>query len=111
MNYSTFFISFHSAGLATLLYPTKPTPNNTISQIVGMDIFRFLSAHSPSKLSSDFKSRVRTALKMGNAISMDLTLCTRKYMGYERYAIHWTPLKNEVGEVAFVVCTLGGFQD
>jgi hypothetical protein len=101
INYTTFYISFHSPGITTMLYPTKPraqpvlqTHNtHTLSksrssphphhnsglgpgpatgpgssadlagQIVGMDIFRFLATHSTaSKLGSDFKARVRTAL-------------------------------------------------
>ena len=77
-----------------------------------MDIFRFFAVHSPaSKISNDFKSKVRTALKFGNAVSLDLTLCTRRYMGFEKFVSHWTPLKNEAGEVEWVVITLGGLQD
>ncbi|KAK4940162.1 hypothetical protein LTR10_019697 [Elasticomyces elasticus] len=111
INYSTFYISFYSAGIATMLYPTKPVPKNTVSQIVGMDIFRFLEAHAKSKLGSEFKQRVRTSLKMGHATSMDVTLCTRRHMGFERFATHWTPLKNEAHEVGFVILTLGSYQD
>jgi len=111
INYSTFYISFHSAGIATMLYPTKPVPKNTVSQLVGMDVFRFLEAHAKSKLGSEFKQRVRSALKMGNATSMDVTLCTRRFMGFERFATHWTPLKNEANEVGFVILTLGSYQD
>ncbi|EHY60539.1 hypothetical protein HRR83_000296 [Exophiala dermatitidis] len=120
VNYSTFFISFHSAGIASLLYAHRSTstsattltsPTSSATQIVGTDVFRFLSAHSPTKLSSDFKSRVRNALRLGSPISLDLTLCTRRYMGHEKYAVHWTPLKNEVGDVGFVVCTMGSLRD
>jgi hypothetical protein len=74
-----------------------------------MDVFRFLAMHSTaSKLGSDFKARVRTALKYGNPISLDLVLCTRRYMGFEKFVSHWTPLKNEAGEVGWVVVSLGG---
>ncbi|KAK7901032.1 hypothetical protein LTR67_003318 [Exophiala xenobiotica] len=112
INYSTMYISFHSAGIATLLYPTKPVPNNTVSQIVGMDVFRLLTTHAQSnKLSSDFKNRVRSSMKMGQAVSLDITLCTRRFMGYEKFATHWTPLKNEANEVSFIILTLGSFQD
>jgi hypothetical protein len=107
--------------MSNLLYPTKAIPNNNLghpsstqyaSQLVGMDIFRFLATHTPnSKLPSDFKSRVRTALKGGNAVSMDITLCTRRYMGFEQFVSHWTPLKTETGEVGWVVVSLGGMQD
>ncbi|EXJ58314.1 hypothetical protein A1O7_05739 [Cladophialophora yegresii CBS 114405] len=152
INYTTFYISFHSSGIASMLYPAKPNPyqtrNNTNSptpnvntlskpqphplspsnsysgpgggarsgpgssiadQIIGTDIFRFLASHSAgSKLSSDFKARVRAALKHGNAVSLDVTLCTRRYMGFEKFVSHWTPLKGEKGEVGFVVVALGG---
>ncbi|KAI1618466.1 non-specific serine/threonine protein kinase [Exophiala viscosa] len=111
VNYSTFYISFHSAGIASMLYPTKPVPKNTVSQLVGMDVFRFLEAHAKSKLGSEFKQRVRSSLKMGHATSMDVTLCTRRFMGFERFATHWTPLKNETNEVGFVIMTLGSYQD
>jgi hypothetical protein len=121
INYTTFFISFHSTGMSTLLYPTKAVPHNNLghgssqqagTQLVGMDIFRFFAIHSPSsKISSEFKSRVKTALKFGNPVSSELTLCTRRYMGFEKFVSHWTPLKNEAGEVGWVVVSLGGVQD
>ncbi|KIW66816.1 hypothetical protein PV04_06110 [Phialophora macrospora] len=142
INHTTFYISFHSPGITTMLYPTKPRaqpvpqnhsthtlsksrshphPNSVLGsgpgtgssadlagQIVGMDIFRFLATHSAaSKLGSDFKTRVRAALKSGKPISLDLVLCTRRYLGFEKFVSHWTPLKNEVGEVGWVVVTLG----
>jgi hypothetical protein len=94
-----------------MLYPTKPTPRNTVSQIVGMDVFRFLSLHSPTKIGSDFKQRVRSTLRFGNPISLEVTLCTRRHMGYEKFAVHWTPLKNEAGEVGFVIVTLASTQE
>jgi len=58
----------------------------------------------------DFKSNVKGALKMGQAISLDLKLCARPYMGFERFVLHWTPLKNEGGAVSWVVLTLGNEQ-
>jgi len=76
-------------------------------QIVGSDIFKFLSQHTSGKLGSDFKSRVKTALRMGQPVSLDLTLCTRRLMGFEKYVVHWTPLKNEQGAVEFMVLTFG----
>ena len=86
-----------------MLYPAKPNSG----QIVGVDVFRFLSHHANS-LSRDFKSRVKGALKVGAAVSLDLSLCTRQYHGFEKFATHWTPLKDEKGSVRFVVLTLGG---
>ena len=75
--------------------------------IKGQDAFKYLSSHSGSSLPGGYKNRVRNALKMGQAISVDLTLCTRRYMGFEKFLVHWTPLKGEKGEVAWVVVTLG----
>ncbi|EXJ90996.1 hypothetical protein A1O1_04103 [Capronia coronata CBS 617.96] len=121
VNYSTFYISFHSAGIRSLLYPAKPASTSLTSklsnttvytpQIVGVDVFRFLSTHTPNKLGGDFKAQVRTAVRGGNPISLDLTLCTRRFMGYEKFTVHWTPLKNEIGDVGFIVVTLGGLPD
>ena len=123
------YISFHSGGIADLLYPAQarqvgygvyaaPTPPGANhASIAGQDIFKFLTQHSSSaSLPSGFKSRVKDALKRGQAISVELTLCTRRYMGFERFAVHWTPLKdaggrNGEGEVQWVVVTLGGAQD
>jgi hypothetical protein len=85
-----------------MLYPAKPNSG----QIVGIDVFRFLNHHANS-LSRDFKSRVKGALKMGQAVSVDLTLCTRQYHGFEKFVTHWTPLKDEQGKVCFAVLTLG----
>lgn len=58
-------------------------------------------------MSWDFKSSVKGALKNGQPISLDLKLCAKPYMGFERFMLHWTPLKDEQGAVAWVVLTLG----
>lgn len=44
---------------------------------------------------------------MGRPISLELKLCARPYMDLETFALHWTPLKNESGQVTFIVLTLG----
>ena len=75
-----------------------------------MDIFKFLSNHGSGSISYDFKSTVRGALKMGSAVSLELKLCARPYMGFEKFMLHWTPLKDEGGAVAWVVLTLGNEQ-
>ena len=105
INYITFFISFYSYGMVEMLYPNKPTDG----QIVGLDIFRFLGQHTNS-MSRDFKSRVKSALKTGNAVSLELNILTRRLMGYERFVLHWTPLKDEKGTVVFIVLTMGAVQ-
>jgi hypothetical protein len=100
------FICFHSKGIAEMLYPTKAEQSS--SQLVGCEIFKFLAQHTPSnKLSNDFKSRVKTALRVGNAISLDLTLCTRRVMGFEKFVVRWTPLKDEEGRTGFIVLSFG----
>jgi hypothetical protein len=104
IDYSTFFIVFYSAGIVDLLHPNKPQNS---AQIVGTDIFRFLKYHSPNEPSNGLKDSVKAALRMGQAISLALRLRTRRYMGFESFAAHWTPLKDEHGEVGFVVLTLG----
>jgi hypothetical protein len=88
--------------MVEMLYPSKPNSG----QIVGVDVFRFLANYTDS-LSRDFKSRVKNALKVGQAVSVDLALCTRQYHGFEKFVTHWTPMKDEKGHVTFVVLTLG----
>jgi hypothetical protein len=85
-----------------MLYPAKPNSG----QIVGVDVFRFLSHHANS-MSRDYKSRVKNALKMGAAVSLNLSLCTRQYHGFEKFITHWTPMKDDKGSVRFVALTLG----
>ncbi|KAK6365552.1 hypothetical protein LTS17_011271 [Exophiala oligosperma] len=111
VNYSTFFVCFYSPEISKVLYPAKALSNNLVVQIFGIDVFRYLSVCSPSRLGGSFKSKVRQALKVGNAISLDLILCTRRHMGFEKFASHWTPLKNEAGETRFVICTLATFEE
>ena len=109
VNYSSWLVSFYSAGIVDLLYPVKSGPTGQGS-IVGTDVFKFLTKHSSAGLGRDYKSRVKTAMKAGSAISLDLGLCTRRYMGFEKFVIHWTPLKDERGDVGFLVLTLSSLQ-
>jgi hypothetical protein len=109
INYSTFFISFYSQGIVDLVYPARPQHRAFAQdlQVVGQDAFRFLAGHSDGSLPGGFKNRVRNALKLGHAVSVELTLCVRRYLGFEKFIVHWTPLKGEKGDVAWVVVTLG----
>ncbi|KAK5950926.1 hypothetical protein OHC33_007998 [Knufia fluminis] len=109
VNAETLLISFFSAGIVELLYPARAT--NQHSQIPGQEVFKFLSQHSSGNLSRDYKSRVRAAVKAGQAITLDLSLCTRRMMGFETFMTHWTPLKNDQHVTGFVVLTLGSLQD
>ena len=106
INYSTFLIAFISTGIVDLLFPIKAKPEET-GFAVGTDIFKFLSNHGSGSVSWDFRASVKNALKAGNAISLDLKLCAKPYMGFERFALHWTPLKDEKGVVTWVVLTMG----
>lgn len=109
VNADTMMIAFYSAGIIDLLYPSKGT--NQYANVVGSDVFKFLGQHSQNTLSRDYKSRVRNAVRAGNAVSVDLVLCTRRFMGFENFVTHWTPLKTDEGNTAFIVLTLGSMQD
>ncbi|KAK3671296.1 hypothetical protein LTR78_008756 [Recurvomyces mirabilis] len=110
INYSSFLISFVSGGVIDMLFPVKSrTPY--VPQAIGTDAFKYLGLHCASgSLSWDFKSAVKAALKTGQPVSVELKLCAKPYMGFERFSLHWTPLKDEVGAVAWVVLTLGNDQ-
>lgn len=105
----TLLISFYSKGIAELLYPARAGAPHTL--IPGQEVFKFLSQHASGSLSRDFKSRVKTAARSGQAISLELSLCTRRSMGFEHFMTHWTPLKNDQQGTEFIVLTLGSLQD
>jgi hypothetical protein len=98
-------INFFSMNIIDILYGTKPM----IGHVVGVNVFSFLEQHAVN-ISRDFKSRVKTSLKAGQPVSLDLNLSTRKFMRYVKFATHWTPLKDEDGQVCYVVVTLGSSQ-
>ena len=83
-------IAFVSGGIIDLLFPIKAkTAYHAIA--VGTDVFKFLGNHgSGSGVSWELKSSVKNAMKAGQAVSMDLKLCARPSMGYERFVLHWT---------------------
>lgn len=113
INTDTMLISFYSAGIIDLLFPARQ-PNATANQqpkIAGHDIFKFLSQYTSSGLARDYKSRVKGAIKSATAVSLDLSLCTRRIMGYEQFLTHWTPLKNDTSTVGFMVLTFGSLRD
>jgi len=109
VNAETLLISFFSAGIAELLYPARTAAPHTL--IPGQEIFKFLSQHSSGNLSRDYKSRVKMAVKAGQPITLDLSLCTRRIMGFELFMTHWTPLKDDKHVTEFIVLTLGSLQD
>ena len=109
INYSSWLITCVSPGILDLLFPIK-AKNAGQAQTVGSDIFKFLANHGTGNVGSDFKSAVKANLKAGHPISLDLKLCARPYMGFEKFVLHWTPLKDEHGLVQWVILTLGNEQ-
>lgn len=107
INASTFLIGFISKGISELLFPIRAKAQHA-AQAIGCDIFKFLAAHGSGN--RDFRSTVKGALKSGQAISLEVKLCARPYMGIEKFVSHWTPLKDEHGAVHWIVLTLGNEQ-
>lgn len=67
------------------------------NQIAGTDVFRFLGNNMLTK-QSDFKNRVRSAMRAGTPTSTPLRLQTHRsavFRGDEPFVAHWTPLKDE----------------
>ena len=84
-------------------------PNNVAnSHIVGTEIFKFLKQNAISH-SSEYKTRVRSSLKGGFPVSVEVHLETRRsamFRGDEKFVTHWTPLKDEDAILTYVVVTL-----
>lgn len=99
--------------------------NNAAGTIVGTDVFTFLKRNGVPQqqqqrqgghavagdASPEYKGRVRAAVAgQGSPISIEVRLQTRRsaaFRGDERFAAHWTPLKDDTGSVGWVVLTLG----
>lgn len=67
------------------------------TMVAGSDVFRFLGLHMLSK-QSDYKARVRNAIRAGVPVSTALRLQTKRsavFRGDEAFVAHWTPLKDE----------------
>ena len=97
-------IKFFSSGIINMLC-LDPKDN---LNVVGNNIFKFLNQHAPS-MPRDFKSRIKSSLKGGRAVSADISLVTKASVIYRRsenFATHWTPLKDEYANVKYVVVTL-----
>lgn len=98
-------INFFSMSIIDILYGTKPM----VGHVVGVNVFTFLDQHAIN-IGREFKARVKSALKAGQPVSLDLNLSTRKFMRYVKFATHWTPLKDDDGKVCYVVLALGSSQ-
>lgn len=100
---NTFIISYYSEGVVEALNPV----NNT-GLVAGQEVFRFFKQNMISK-ETDYRSRVRNAIRAGSPISVELRLQTRrsaKFRGDEVFATHWTPLKDDKAAVHWVVIAL-----
>ncbi|KAF9876405.1 blue light receptor [Colletotrichum karsti] len=104
LSYDSFIIRFYSEGVMEMLHPA----NNTIGLVTGQEIFRFFKQNMVNH-QSDYKTRVRNAIRAGSPISLEVRLQTRRsalFRGDERFMTHWTPLKDEKSAVHWVVLTL-----
>jgi hypothetical protein len=71
------------------------------------DIFKVLNQYSPG-LPKDLRPRIKSAMRAGRAVSVDVSLATRRSVvmkGSELFSTYWTPLKNEHAVVKYVVVT------
>jgi len=107
INYSTFFIAFVSGGIGELLYVclinemsltllliscrnSFPIKTKQPGPAIGQNIFQFLINHGTGSGSWEFKSAVKNALKAGQATSLEMQLCAKPTMGFEKFLLHWT---------------------
>ncbi|KAK8120491.1 hypothetical protein PG999_004611 [Apiospora kogelbergensis] len=81
--------------------------------MVGSDVFKFLKScmigASAVTAAGDYKSRVRSCVRAGHSVSVDLRLQTQrsaKFRGDEAFVVHWTPLKDERAVAHWVIVTL-----
>ncbi|TKA61050.1 hypothetical protein B0A49_10953 [Cryomyces minteri] len=106
LSYDSLDIKFFSSGIVDMLYMDP----KAITSFVGNNVFKVLSQHA-TNISKDLKNSVKSSLKVGRAISVDISLLTRRSLALkrsERFALHWTPLKDEHARVRWVVVALAG---
>ncbi|KAI4198936.1 MAG: hypothetical protein LQ346_002665 [Caloplaca aetnensis] len=102
--YDSFTIHFYSLGIADVLGIT----NRTNHDFVGNNVFKFLGQHTAT-LPREFKSKVKEAMRQGQALSASINLFTLRSLarhGDDKFYTHWTPCKDEHGKVKYVVVTL-----
>lgn len=101
---SNFVIEFYSEGIVEMLNPA----NMAGTMVAGTDVFRFFGLNMMAK-QSEYKTRVRNAIRAGMPVSTELRLQTRRsaiFRGDEKFVAHWTPLKDEKAAVHWVVVTV-----
>ena len=105
VRYDKFTIQHYSMGIVDILGIS--TTNG--QDFVGSDIFKFLGQHTAS-LPREYKSKVKEAIRHGQAISASINLFTLRSLarskGDDKFFTHWTPVKDEMGAVAYIVVTL-----
>jgi len=105
IKYDTFTIQHYSLGIVDVLGIT----NKSSHDFVGSNIFKFLGQHTAA-LPREYKSKVKDALRHGQAISASINLFTLRSLarsrGDDKFFTHWTPCKDEKGAIAYVVVTL-----
>lgn len=99
-------VAFHSRQLLEVFAAANPV--NTL--LVGREIFKLL-ADTAIALPKTFKMDVKRCLSSGQAISATIRLPMPRVSAVERvveekFVTHWTPLKNERGDVSYAVMTL-----
>lgn len=134
----SFVVHFYSQGVADVLHPMGGQSNSNNnnhnsmtmldggsngvgasrtssheSAMAGSDVFKFLKScmigSSAAAAAGDYKNRVRSCVRAGHPVSVDLRLQTRrsaKFRGDEAFVVHWTPLKDERAVAHWVIVTL-----
>ena len=104
IKYADFTIQHYSLGIVEVL----GISNKNRQDFVGHNVFKFLAQYTTS-LPREFKSKVKDALKTGQAISASISLFTPQSLarrGDDKFFTHWTPCKDEHGAVKYAVVTL-----
>lgn len=88
IKYDSFAIQYYSLGIVDMLGIT----NKSSHEFVGNNIFRFLAQHT-TNLPREYKSKVKDALKHGQAISASINLFTLRSLarsnGDDKFFTHW----------------------
>ncbi|KAG8533409.1 uncharacterized protein KY384_002192 [Bacidia gigantensis] len=104
VSYDNFLIQHYSQGIVDTLGIEARTDHD----FVGSNIFKFLGNHTTT-LPREFKSKVQYAIKHGQAISASISLFTLSSLARradDKFFTHWTPTKDEKGNVKYVIVTL-----
>ena len=104
IKYDSFNIQHYSQGVVDLL----GISNQTDYEFVGTNVFKFLAQHTTA-LPREFKSKVQYAMKHRQAISASINLFTIRSItkkSDDKFFTHWTPTKDEHGQVRFIIVTL-----